>query len=80
MKKFCKSGCVHKLLGFNIVLGLLAFIVAVYFIISGEYVNLEMRKSTETLLNSVAIGGLVCSVASWYLDLLIHPQYSKTDS
>jgi hypothetical protein len=80
MKKISKAGYVHKLLGFNIAFGLLAFIVAVYFIISGQYVNLEMRKSTETLLNSVAIGGLIYSVASWYLDLLIYPQFSKSDS
>ncbi len=80
MKQICQPGCVHKLLGINIALGILAFIVAVYFIISGAYINLEMRKSTETLLNSVAIGGLIFSIASWYLDLLIHPQLSKTDS
>jgi len=80
MKKICKPGCAHKLLGANIALGILVSIVAVYFIISGEYANLEMRKSAETLLNTTAIGGLIYSVAAWYLDLLIHPQFSKTDS
>jgi hypothetical protein len=80
MKKICKPGCAHKLIGANIALGILVFIVAVYFIISGEYANLETRKSTETLLNAAAIGGLIYSVAAWYLDLLIHPQFSKTDS
>ena len=79
MKKICKPGCAHKLLGANIELGILVFIVAVYFIISGEYANPETRKGTETLLNAAAIGGLIYSVAAWYLDLLIDPQFSKTD-
>ncbi len=79
MKNFCKPGCLHNLLGINIALGLLAFVVAVYFIIGGEFVQLEMHKNTATLLNTTAIGGLIYSAASWYLDLLIHPQPSKSD-
>jgi hypothetical protein len=80
MKKFCKPGCLHNLLGINIALGLLAFVVAVYFIIGGEFIHLEMHRSTATLLNTTAIGGLIHSAASWYLDLLIQPQFSKSDS
>ena len=80
MKTFCTPGCLHNLLGFNIALGLLAFVVAVYFIIGGEFVHQELHKSTATLLNTTAIGGLIYSAASWYVDLLIHPQHSKSDS
>ncbi len=80
MGTFCKSGCIHKLLQTNIAVGLLVTVTAVFFIISGEYANLEMRQQSETLLNFASIGGLVFSAAAWFLDLIFHPQFSETDS
>ncbi len=80
MSKFCKSRCMHKLLQTNIAVGLLVFITAVFFIISGEYASLETRQHAESLLNITAFGGLMYSVISWYLDLAIHPQLSEPDS
>ena len=80
MSTFCKPGCIHKLLQTNIAVGVVVFIAAVFFIISGEYASLETREQTETMLNIVAIGGLIYSVAAWYLDLIINPQFSETNS
>lgn len=80
MSTFCKPGCIHKLLQTNIVVGILIFVTAVFFIISGEYASLETRQQTETLLNIAAIGGIIYSVVAWYLDLIINPQFSETNS
>ena len=80
MSTFCLSGCIHKFLQSSIAVGIVVFVTAVFFIISGEYASVEMRPQTENLLNIAAIGGLLYSVAAWYLALIITPQFSETDS
>ncbi len=80
MLNACKSNCLHTVLKANIALGILLFIGAAYFMITGEYANLAMRQHTESILNAVSVGGLVYSVVFWYLDLYFNPQFpvSKT--
>ena len=75
MSNTVKSNKLHTIFKVNIVIGILAFIGAVYFMITGEYANLAMRQHTETILNIVSIGGLIYSVAFWYLDLYFNPQF-----
>ena len=77
MKKFCTPNCVHKLLRTNMFLGVILFAIAVYLIITGEYVNLAMRESAEAVLNALAIGGLLYTAFNWFLDLALNPEFKS---
>lgn len=66
-----RSTRVHTLLLTNIAVGLSIFAAAVYFIITGEYSSLAERQATEGLLNKLAIGGMLYSVACWYADQFV---------
>ena len=61
----------HNLLVANMALGVAVFAVAIYFMITGEYANLAARQATEAMLNGFAIGGLLYSAASWYVDQFV---------
>ena len=55
-----KTSCrIHKFLIGNVALSLMVFSVVVYFIIVGEYSNLQERNATEAILNSISLGSLV---------------------
>ena len=62
---------------FNMAVGLLISMVAVYFIITGQYANLETRKTVETLLNVGFIGGILYSIAFWYICAFSRPHLEK---
>lgn len=62
------SSRVHALLRTNIALGLAVLAAVIYFIITGEYTNLAERQATESLLNKLALGAMLYSVACWYAD------------
>ena len=61
----------------NMVVGIVAFAVAVYLMITGEYANLFMRLQTETILDRVAIGGLLYTAAFWYVDMFLGSEWAK---
>jgi len=61
----------------NMVLGVLASLVAVYFIINAQYPDLAARKSMETLLNIAFVGGLLYAVGFWYVCVLSRPVLEK---
>lgn len=67
----------RTLLVSNMALGIVVFAVAVYFMVTGEYANLVARQATEALLNKFAIGGLLYSAATWYIDQFARPIFSK---
>ncbi|MBI5462166.1 MAG: hypothetical protein HY941_08295 [Gammaproteobacteria bacterium] len=70
-------GRLHTLLLANMAVGVAVAAVAVYSMITGEYANLPARQATEALLNKFAIGGLLYSAASWYVDQFVRPIWSK---
>lgn len=80
MTTSANSKRLHQIFVANIVLGLVVFMTAVYFMITGEYANLAMREETETFLNVLSVGGLIYSVMAWYLDLYFNPQFPATES
>jgi len=61
----------------NMALGVLASLVAVYFIINAQYPDLAARKSMETLLNIAFAGGLLYAVGFWYVCVLSRPVLEK---
>ena len=61
----------------NMVVGVLISMIAVYFIITGQYANLETRNTVETLLNVAFIGGILYTVAFWYICVLSRPHLEK---
>ncbi len=63
----------HRILIISMAVGVAVFAAAVYFMITGEYVSLLARQQHESLLNSVALGGLLFSAAAWYLDQFFRP-------
>lgn len=68
-----KSCPVHAFLLGNVVLSLLVFGVVLYFIIVGEYSNLQERNATEAVLNSVSLGSLLYAGVFLIADLLVKP-------
>lgn len=61
----------------NMALGLLISVAAVYFIITGQYANLETRKTMETLLNIAFFGGILYIVLFWYACAFTRPVLEK---
>ena len=57
----------------NMLFGLVLFLGAVAFTMFGSYENYAAREHVETLLNRLAIGGLLYVVLFWYADLFIKP-------
>ena len=51
----------------NMLIGFLVAVATVYFILTGHYDNLQQRMGAESLLNKVAIGGILYAVGFWYL-------------
>lgn len=55
-KKSCR---IHTFLISNVALSVLVFGVVAYFIVAGEYSNLQDRNAAEAFLNSISLGSLV---------------------
>lgn len=51
----------------NMLIGFVVAAVTVYFILTGHYDNLQQRLGAESLLNKIAIGGILYTVGFWYL-------------
>ena len=62
------------------IMGVFVFLGAAYLMVTGEYASLELRQQTESILGAFSIGGLVYSVAVWYLDLYFNPQFPLSES
>ena len=60
---------VRRIFRANMLLGLAVSVIALYFMITGQYDNLQARLATEALLGNIAIGGLLYLVAFWYICL-----------
>ncbi|MCK4950466.1 MAG: hypothetical protein KAS48_01515 [Gammaproteobacteria bacterium] len=64
----------------NMIFGLLITAISVYLIITGQYENLAARQASETVLNMMAIGGLLYVVTFWYLAIFTKPLTSSSDN
>ncbi len=73
--KICR---IHAFLVSNIVLGMLVFAVSVYFIIVGEYANLQERTATEAILNLVSLSSLAWGAIALIAALLAKPVLCAT--
>lgn len=69
-KKSCR---IHAFMMGNVALSLLVFGVVVYFIIAGEYSNLQDRNATEAVLNAISLGSLVYGGIFLIASLLAKP-------
>jgi len=69
-KKSCR---IHTLLMGNVVLSLLVFGVVVYFIIVGEYSNLQDRNAAEAVLNAISLGSLLYGSIFLVIALMAKP-------
>lgn len=63
----------RSILRVNIVLGLLVFVVAFGFNISGEYSNIGELKAADTMFNYAAIGGLLYAAFAWIFCVMSKP-------
>lgn len=54
-------------------IGVIAFVVACYFMITGSYENLPARQRAETLLNLVGLASLFYATVAWYLSFFLQP-------
>ncbi len=75
-KKSCR---IHTLLMGNVVLSLLVFGVMVYFIIVGEYSNLQDRHATEAVLNAISLGSLLYGGVFLIVALMTKPFLCKVE-
>jgi len=64
----------------NMALGALAFAVAVYHMVTGEYDNLLLRQHAEALLSKLEVGALLYVALFWYLDRFLRPQWFSTSA
>ena len=64
----------------NMALGALAFAVAVYLMVTGEYDNLLLRQHAEALLSKLEVGALLYVALFWYLDRFLRPQWFGTSA
>jgi presenilin-like A22 family membrane protease len=51
----------------NILIGILVAAATVYFILTGHYENLQQRIGAESLMNKIALGGILYAIGFWYL-------------
>lgn len=68
-----KARKLYRLFQFNIILGVFIFAISTFFMITGEYESLAMRKQAESLLNLVGLGALMYSMVFWYLTVFTNP-------
>lgn len=64
----------------NMIVGVFISAISVYLIITGQYENLAARQTAETMLNMMAIGGLLYVVTFWYLAIFTKPLTSTSDN
>lgn len=69
-----KPRCLHRFFLLNMLMGILLVSGTLYFIITGEYVNLLERQATEAILNRVALGALLYAAAAWFADIYFSPR------
>ena len=68
----------RRILRINVVAGLFIFVVAVVLSITGEYSNIADRKIAETMLNYIAMGGLLYAASSWIFCVMSKPFWFPT--
>ena len=54
----------------NIVIGLVLSVIGIIAIMFGSYDNLAARQTSESLLNALAVGGLVYAAVFWMIKSL----------
>jgi hypothetical protein len=57
----------------HMAVGVVLIAAALYVLITGRYENLAARQHTEALLNALALGGLLYTVACWFLYQFVRP-------
>ncbi|MDH5471926.1 MAG: hypothetical protein OEY87_00060 [Gammaproteobacteria bacterium] len=68
-----KARKLHRLFQFNIILGVFIFAISCFFMITGEYETLAMRKQAEGMLNLIGLGAMLYSVVFWYMTMFANP-------
>lgn len=68
-----KSRRIHAFLISNVILSLVVFAVAVYFIIVGEYSNIQERNAAEAVLNLISLSSLAYGAIALIAALLAKP-------
>lgn len=71
-----------RILRLNILLGLVAVILASFLIITGEYASLAERKAADQLYNLIIVGGLLYMAMTWFACVFTKPFWKpgKTES
>lgn len=64
----------------NMLIGLAVAIVAIYFIVTGTYANIQIRETTESTLNWLGIGGMLYLVGFWYMCVFKHQLFFKNNT
>lgn len=59
-------------------IGIIVFIVACYFMITGTYENLPARQRAESLLNLIGLASLFYATMAWYLHFFLRPHLPRT--
>lgn len=59
-------------------IGVIVFVVACYFMITGTYENLPARQRAESLLNLVGLISLFYATVAWYLHFFLRPHLPPT--
>jgi len=57
----------------NVALSLLVFAAVLYFILTGEYANLQDSNATEAVLNSITLGSLLYAGLFLIIALMTKP-------
>ena len=68
-----KARKLHRLFQFNIILGVFLFAISCFFMITGEYETLAMRKQAEGMLNLIGLGSMMYAVGFWYIAMFANP-------
>ena len=63
----------RRILRINVGLGLLVFTMAFFFMVTGDYSSLSERKAADSLLNYVALGGVLYAAFAWMFCVMSKP-------
>ncbi|MDH5182226.1 MAG: hypothetical protein OEZ39_02755 [Gammaproteobacteria bacterium] len=63
----------RRFLRFNILLGILTFVVAFYLIATTDFASYAELKAREAIYNRIAIGGLIYAAVMWIFCAMSKP-------
>ena len=68
----------RRILRFNVLLGLLAFVAAIALSLTGEYASLLERQQAEAVFNMMALAGVCYAAFSWIFCVMSKPFWFPT--